>query len=522
MKKNTLVLLLAAVLIVFNNGCTSSETPEDQQQVENADIEKIETIDGGEEANKPAEKPAEEAQAEKKDATADEASLEASLNEPAPSDAGAAKPDEMTTTTTATESKPEATTTTTTASEPAPPPVADPTSTPTVDEKSLNASADAPPPVSDSQLAPDPALSASAPTEPAPTPAVTEAPTTDNTTAISSAIEPTPSAPKHASSPMKKISAVTPYQAKSGGWVNTVYIARPGEKLADISMKIFGADKTKDLKGIAENSYLKSRSVKAGDKIYYVSPNRPDDSSRTILYYEDMGMIPETYVAKKGESLRKVSKQLLGYDNAWKEMWASNGVESKTTLKDGETLRYWKPGAETMVATPPMSPPVAGGAAVTTEPPVATATTAPPATTEMPPPPPADTTAAAGTAGQPSLPPPPTDANATLPPPPADAAAATAAPPPPPADETAGASVPPPPPAVEEAPPADAGDAGAAKVATGKKKLDQEAEAEEGEGLNSDTLMSMGALGVLLGLLAFVIIRKRKQKSQMNNLEMNA
>jgi LPXTG-motif cell wall-anchored protein len=35
-------------------------------------------------------------------------------------------------------------------------------------------------------------------------------------------------------------------------------------------------------------------------------------------------------------------------------------------------------------------------------------------------------------------------------------------------------------------------------------------------------LMSMGALGVLLGLLAFVIIRKRKQKSQMNNLEMNA
>jgi len=61
MKKNTLVLLLAAVLVVFNNGCTSSETPEDQQQVENADIEKIETIDGGDEAAK-AEKPAENAE----------------------------------------------------------------------------------------------------------------------------------------------------------------------------------------------------------------------------------------------------------------------------------------------------------------------------------------------------------------------------------------------------------------------------------------------------------------------------
>ena len=35
---------------------------------------------------------------------------------------------------------------------------------------------------------------------------------------------------------------------------------------------------------------------------------------KTITYYEDMGMVPETYVAKKGESLRKVSKKLLGYD----------------------------------------------------------------------------------------------------------------------------------------------------------------------------------------------------------------
>ena len=96
---------------------------------------------------------------------------------------------------------------------------------------------------------------------------------------------------------------------------------------------------------------------------------------------------------------------------------------------------------------------------------------------------------------------------------------AATAPPPPPADDP---SIPPPPPAVEDSANTDGGDVAAADgEAKGQAKLDEEAEAEE-EGLNSDTLMSMGALGVLLGLLAFVIIRKKKQKSQMNNLEMNA
>lgn len=492
MKKNKLVLLLAAVLIVFSAGCTSSETSEDEQQVESADIEQIETIDGGAEEAKPSEV------ADTETTAADDASLEASLNEPAAGES----------TTTASED----TTTSVAASEPAPAP-AD-LSAPTIDEKSLDASAEAPPPVTDAQLAPDPSLSASTPVDSSP---AMDAPTTESTTSFSN-IEPTPVAkPASPGSALKKVAETLPYQAKDGGWVNTVYIARPGEKLADISMKIFGADKTKEIKGIAENSFLKYRSVRPGDKIYYVSPNRPDDSTRTILYYEDMGMVPETYVAKKGESLRKIAKELLGYDNAWKEVWTSNGVESKTSLKDGETLRYWKAGAETMVSAPPMPPPTAG-ADITTQAPPATAMTEPPA---MPPadpnamagaPPPADPNAG-------SLPPPPADASASMPPPPTDPNAMASAAPPPPVEDP---SVPPPPPPIEEPQPADAGD-GATAEAKGQQKLDEEAEAEgEAEGLNSDTLMSMGALGVLLGLLAFVIIRKKKQKSQMNNLEMNA
>jgi hypothetical protein len=488
MKKNILVSLLAASLFVFNVSCTSSATPTDDQQVENADIEKIESIDGGEEVTSTVDAPAE---------TPTEPSLEASLNDPATDSTASTDATASTETTDV--------------------PPADAASTPTIDDKNLT---DAPPPVTDAQLAPDPALESSTSSETSistltETPLV-DTPTTESTTSITNYVEPTPVSKPAASVPMKKVLEVIPYQDKSGGWVNTLYIARPSEKLADISMKIFGADKSKDLKAISENRYLKSRSVRAGDKIYYVSPNRPDDSTRTISFYEDMGMIPETYVAKEGESLRKISKELLGYDNAWKEIWATNGVTSKTTLKDGETLRYWKAGAEMMTSTPPSPPPVAENSAnVATQPPQTTATMSPPPEPMQLPSPPADSNA--------SLPPPPTDAaavpppadsNASLPPPPTDAAAV---PPPPVEDASASVPPPPPPPPVEEVPAVEA----ATDEAKGKDRLEAEAEEEE-EGLNSDALMSMGALGVLVALLAFVIIRKKKQKSQINNLEMNA
>ena len=498
MKKNILLLFLAAGLIAFNSGCTSKESTGDEQPVENADVEKIETIDGGEpaataaapDAGAPAAAPTDAAATP--ESKADDAALEASLNDPTP-----------------------APTTDAAAATPAATPPAD-TNTPTIDDKAVAATEA--PPVSDAQLAPDPALALGADAATGAPSGISEAPAPVDTMAGSEPKVKPSAVGKSVSAPLKKISAITPYQAKSGGWVNTVYIARPKEKLLDISMKIFGSDKVKDLKSIAENSYLKSRAPKAGDKIYYVSPNRPDDSTRTIAYYEDMGMVPETYVAKKGDSLRKISKELLGYDNAWKEVWASNPIESKTTLKDGETIRYWKmasaPDVAAMASPPPTPPPTGASVTDASGAPTATATTAPP--TGSLPPPPAD----AG-ANLPAPPPTGTD-TAAAPPPPADTTAAAPPPPPPPADTAAAAPPPPPPPADEAAPPpADGAVADGGKKGKGKEKLDAAA-AEEGEGLNQDALMSMGALGVLVALLAFVIIRKKKQKSQMSNLEMNA
>ena len=461
MTKKLLFLVAVSGLIFANNGCTSKKADDGEQVVENADIEKIDADGMG--------------------TPASDASLESALGEtPTPSDTSAA-------------------------------------AAPTIDDSSLSLdTAETPPSTANAPDIPTPVLEEAAP----PTITETPLPPTDTTTvdtaalaaslgSSGSALMETAAPPadtggyssdvatsKPAASSIKKVSATMPYQGKDGAWINTVYIARPKEKLVDISMKIFGTDKTKELKKIAENKYLKSRAAKAGDKIYYTSPNRPDDATKTMLYYEDMGMVPEIYVAKKGESLKKVSKELLGYDNAWREVWASNGVESKTSLKDGETLRYWKSADAAMAAAP------GSGTATLVD-----STQAPPPTAQIEPPA--------------ALPPPPTDANANLPPPPDPNAAAAAGtdanaglPPPPPAD-----LAPPPPPPPPDAS-ALAGEAGEPKK---KINLDEVAAAEEGVTgeLDSDTMMSMGALGVLVAMMAFVIIRKKKQKAQMMG-EMNA
>ena len=291
-----------------------------------------------------------------------------------------------------------------------------------------------------------------------------------------------------------------PYQGKDGGWINTVYVARPKESLADISMKIYGTDKTAMLKNIPENSYLKGRAPRGGDKIYYSSPNRPDDSTRTLLYQEDMGMMPETYVAKSGDNLRKVAKELLGYDNAWKEIWTSNSVESKTTLPEGELLRYWTENTMAAAsappaATPPPPPSDSGSANLIDASQAPTAGTTDTAATL--PPPPADAMA--------DLPPPPppadgTDPMAAAPPDPMAAGSTADLPPPPPPDDMGAEPPPPPPEEVAEAP-------------RKRVNLDEEMAAEEAGGLDSDTMMSLGALGVLVALLAFVIIRRKKQKA---------
>ncbi len=201
--------------------------------------------------------------------------------------------------------------------------------------------------------------------DPGTTPAQEPMPPQDTTAASSPEANPQPAsepapAPVRTSS-LKKIET-TPFQ-KGGQLLNAVYIARPGDTLKSVSSMIYGSeDKVKALK--KANPSLKA-SLKPGEKVYYNSPQRPTDADKVITYYEDTGIAPEVYVSKEGDDLKAISSEMLGFKQAWKEVWATNAVESKGAMPAGTELRYWKsaPKAPETVATPvaavePVSPPM--------------------------------------------------------------------------------------------------------------------------------------------------------------------
>lgn len=301
----------------------------------------------------------------------------------------------------------------------------------------------------------------------------------DNTTMVESttttetfaSTESSSSSPKPQASLQK--AAATPWQVGKT-WFNTVYFARPGDSLSSVSKMIYGSDKTAELK--KGNPTYKSRNLKPGDKVYYNSPHRSDDSARLITYYEDNGMAPQTYVARDGDNIRKVSKELLGYDGAWKEVWSSNTVDSKGALAAGTELRYWQGGAAP--AAPHQE--LAGNTANNDQ--------------QFPPPPAQDM-------GM-QEPPQPDLAQAQNdfpPPPPMPDAPPEMAPPPPPQDMAQMAPPPPPPEAMapQMQPP----------VAHGE---------EPAAGMDSDTTMALGVVGIAAaGLAVMIVMRKKRRQKEL-------
>jgi hypothetical protein len=289
-------------------------------------------------------------------------------------------------------------------------------------------------------------------------------PPTDSTSSMDSSSStaglgdtPTEEAPKPKAS-LKKVDAMP--MNRDGLLLNAVYVARPGDTFNSISTMIYGtADRAGDLK--KANSWIKK--PKPGNKIYYNSPVRPTDDTKMATYYEDAGMSPEIYVAKEGDNIRSISKDLLGYDNAWQEIWATNTVESKGSLSAGTELRYWKAAP----SAPPAMP--TADVAMNTPPPMDSGSM-----------PPAD------------LPPPPADM-AMAPPPPMPPANELPPPPPPPPAEAVNPPPPPEPKAVAEISP-------------------------DGEEMDKDVVMSFAGAGVVvLGLAAIMVARKRRQQRDMSN-----
>jgi hypothetical protein len=361
-----------------------------------------------------------------------------------------------------------------------------PTDNPT-DEKLFAQSnpGDAPPPAATENAAPAPDAQAAPTDSAAPSTDIAAVPVpTDSDTSAA------PAEPKKFL-PLEKIKDAT--FEKNGVIMNRVYLARPGDTTKSVSQKIYGSNRSKDLK--AWNPILKNRAMKTGDKVYYNSPRDPADSSKMMVYYDEIGVPPQTYTTKDGDNIRKISKQLLGSSESWKEVWATNAVESKGDVAAGTDLRYWPKDADAAAVNVADNgthqPKDIAGAAGPTAGPSNGPGNGLPAKGDMPALPPDDPVA-----NSPDL--------AT---PPAGAAAQVGAnnpappdlnqPPPPPPQQAA----PPPPPPVASMPPAP----------PAKPKMNAPIDASSSD---PDTTMILAAAGVvLLGVAAaFVVVRKNRAK----------
>ncbi len=225
---------------------------------------------------------------------------------------------------------------------------------------------------------------------------------------------------------VKKIKK-TPFY-RGGILANAVYLVREGDSLVSIAEKIYGLDSSGEL--LIVNAHLK-RGVSVGDKVYYNSPQRQEDSSQILTFYEDRGLSPETYISKEGDNIRRVAKKLLGHSRSWMEIYATNAVDSKGEMPLGTELRYWsKAGNQKLIPVPvaQVEPPElntaveeTGGLEETLDVPESRSLdlpkeeVSPAAVEELPPPPPLESDPVA------ELPPPPLESNpvAELPPPPA-------------------------------------------------------------------------------------------------------
>lgn len=270
---------------------------------------------------------------------------------------------------------------------------------------------------------------------------------------------------------LKKVKTV-PFKT-AGTLLNAFYIARQDDSWSLVSDKL-GTD-AKSLKKV--NPYIASRELKVGDKIYYNSQKRPEDSTVIKSYYEDLGIEPLVYEAKMGDNIRSLGKDLLGHERSWMELWATNTVESKDELPEGTVIRYWK--------TPDL-------------PATSLANTEPPTTSEEFPAAPS-TDLAQNT--------PPQVEPAPVPEVPAQAQAEmNSVPPPPPPPQPEMQAPPPPPPQPSE-------------IADANLEEGTEEDLEDGAGpgtvlgLSNDELMYAGGAALAIILLVVAMIVRNKKKS---------
>jgi hypothetical protein len=153
--------------------------------------------------------------------------------------------------------------------------------------------------------------------------------------------------------PVKKMKPAA--YKRAGGNVNRLYIVRPGDNMDSIAEKIYGASSESE-RLYRYNEHHRGRTLDVGDKVYYESPNNPNDPTM-MTYYEDVNTAPSYYTSQEGDNIRKVAKNLLGHKRSWMEIYATNSnIESKGRIPAGLQVRYWPDGATPTLATSSTEP----------------------------------------------------------------------------------------------------------------------------------------------------------------------
>ncbi len=355
-------------------------------------------------------------------------------------------------------------------------------------------------------------------TPPAPEP-VSEPVIADTSPAQSSYNEPAAAPKQTVFAPLLKVKE-SAFTAPGGETLNRVYLARPKDTAKSMSQKLYGD--AAHAKQLAKWNPVLKRGVRAGDKVYYSSAANPSDT-HMMNFYEEAGIAPQSYVSKDGDNLRTVSKDLLGFKDAWKEVWSTNAsVESKGKIPSGLEIKYWP---ETGTAAPVQA------LASTTAPPADTGAALPSTLPDAAPTAPSSPQASAQASAQGTAEMPPNDPFASAPPqvqPAAGQAAGQAV-----ADNGAGPDPLAPPPPVDMAPPtapvaaAAAGTVAAdpmappapaaqvaAKPPLAPKPAKKVVTTTVTQDNSDDTTMALGVGGVLLLAAAalFIFIRKNRAK----------
>jgi hypothetical protein len=61
-----------------------------------------------------------------------------------------------------------------------------------------------------------------------------------------------------------------------------------------------------------------------------------------LTYFEDNKMAPQYYVTRKGDDIKKIGREVLGHEDGWKEIWATNDtLQTQAQLPSGLKIRYW-------------------------------------------------------------------------------------------------------------------------------------------------------------------------------------